>query len=205
VITNSSVRTSLLVGLLAASLGACSGAAAAPSVPSVPDASRSPGASPSASPGAGANASQDPQDAMLAYAKCMRDNGVDFPDPQPISGSGGSPQLVPIDIGSPVFEKAEKACASKLPAFGQSDPAANQQFQDQMLAYAKCMRDHGIDFPDPKFDSSGGGSAVQIGGNVDPNAPAFQEAQKACGSNLPGGSTMITVGGDSGGAPVTKP
>ena len=181
------------------SLAACSGAGPAPSVPSVPGASGSPGASPVSSPGP--NASQDPQDAMLAYARCMRQNGIDFPDPQPVNGGGGA-QLIPIDPTSPEFQKAQKACESKLPAGGVMDPAANQEFQDQMLAYAKCMREHGVDFPDPKFDSSGGGSAVQIGGNVDPNSPAFKEADKACGSNLPGGGTMVTVGG---GAPVTEP
>src|SRR5689334_20301929 len=40
---------------------------------------------------------QDRQDAVLAYAKCMRENGVDMPDPQinedgmsmTVSGAGG--------------------------------------------------------------------------------------------------------------------
>jgi len=138
---------------------------------------------------------------MLAYARCMRDNGVDFPDPQPVSGSGGA-QVIPIDLGSAVFEKAQKACAAKLPAFGgEMDPAANQEFQDQLLAHAKCMREHGIDFPDPVFEGSGM-SATEI--KVDPNSPAFKEAQEACGSKLPGGGTMISVGG-SGGTPVTEP
>jgi hypothetical protein len=136
---------------------------------------------------------------MLDYAKCMRDQGIDFPDPQSQADGG---QMVAIDPTAPGFQAAEKACQAKLPPIGAAlDPAANQQFQDQMLKFAKCMRDHGVDFPDPKFDSGGGATAVQVGGNVDPNAPAFQAAQTACGSNLPGGVTTIT----SGGAPVTAP
>jgi len=190
----------LAVGLLATALAACSAGTPAPSVPSVPDASGSPGAAPASSPGP--VASQDPEDALLAYARCMRENGVDFPDPQPISG-GGAVQEITVDPMSPEFEKAQKTCESKLPAFGGvTDPAANQEFQDQMLAYARCMREHGIDFPDPTFEGGGAVSAVGIEGNVDPNGPAFQEAQKACGSNLPEGGTMVSVGG---GAPVTTP
>jgi len=188
-----------LIGLLAMSLLACAGGGPAPTVPGAPGASGSPAASPG---GAAAGPSQDPQDAMLAYAKCMRDNGVDFPDPQPISGTGGQIQAINIDPTSPEFQKAQTACASKLPAFGGNlDPVANQKFQDQMLAFAKCMRGHGIDFPDPKFDSGGGASAIEVTGNVAPDSPAFQDAQKACGSNLPGGGTVVT----SGGGVVTTP
>jgi len=188
------------LGLLTIVLAACSGGPA-PSVPSVPGSSGAPGATGGApSP----NGSLDPRDAMLAYAKCMRENGVDFPDPQPITGgpdAGGVAVL--IDPLSPGFEVAAKACESKLPAMGTlADPVANQEWQDAMLKFAKCMRDEGIDFPDPQFDGSGAMSGVSIGANVDPNSPAFEEAQKSCGSNLPGGG--ITVSG-SGGGTGTQP
>jgi len=144
-----------------------------------------------------------PEDALLAFARCMREHGVDLPDPQ-LSGNGGG-QVVAIDPTTPAFRAAEKACEPLLPKFGEMDPAANQAFQDQMLAYAKCMRDHGIDYPDPEFGSGGMASAVEL--TVDPNSPAFQDAQEACGTNLPGGGTMITVGGEggTGGAPATNP
>jgi hypothetical protein len=198
----------LAAGLLAAAFAACSGSAPAPSVPSLPSASGSPGASAAASPGA--RASIDPQDAMLAYAQCMRQNGIDFPDPQPASGWGGAIVALPGDFNSPKYQAADTACKALLPGGGIANLPVDPHFQDQMLAYAKCMRDHGIDFPDPKFDTSGGGmSAVNIGGNVDPGAPAFQAADKACGANLPGGgSTTVTIGGSGtgpAGAPVTKP
>jgi hypothetical protein len=52
-----------------------------------------------------------------------------------------------------------------------------------MLAFAECMREHGIDFPDPQFD----GGAVMVGGpGIDPEDPEFQAAQEACGELLPG-------------------
>lgn len=51
--------------------------------------------------------------AALAYAKCMRENGVpDFPDPNPDGGTdidGGK-----IDLDSPVFKKADDTCKKHL-------------------------------------------------------------------------------------------
>jgi hypothetical protein len=59
----------------------------------------------------------------------------------------------------------------------------------QMLAYAGCMRGHGIsDFPDPT-PSPGGGAGFQIdggpGSNLDHNNPRFEAADQACRSLLP--------------------
>ena len=60
------------------------------------------------------------------------------------------------------------------------------EMQDQMLAFAQCMRDNGVDMPDPEFSEDGGvtifggpgdeGRAIEI----DPSDPTFQEAQEAC-------------------------
>jgi hypothetical protein len=71
-----------------------------------------------------------------------------------------------------------------------------------MLAFAKCMREHGVDMPDPQFSSSGGGGRVTIGvggeGRIDPESQSFQDAQTACESLMP-----AKLGGDA--APATKP
>jgi hypothetical protein len=58
----------------------------------------------------------------------------------------------------------------------------------QAIAFSKCMRAHGLPkFPDPQ--SSGGGVQLSIGSGtgINPQAPAFQSAQKACRHLLPGG------------------
>ena len=53
---------------------------------------------------------------------------------------------------------------------------------------SRCMRSHGVpNFPDPTFQSGpGGGVGVGIkignGSGIDPSSPAFQAAQKECGS-----------------------
>jgi hypothetical protein len=57
--------------------------------------------------------------------------------------------------------------------------------RDAELAYAKCMREHGIsDFPDPQ---PGGGLAIQAGpgSDLDQNNPQFKAADDACKALLP--------------------
>jgi hypothetical protein len=68
----------------------------------------------------------------------------------------------------------------------------------QMVAFAKCMRAHGVpNFPDPGTNRSGGieiqssaragsGASMKING-VSVSAPAFQSAMQSCRSKLPNG------------------
>jgi hypothetical protein len=51
------------------------------------------------------------------------------------------------------------------------------------LAYAQCMRSHGVpNFPDPKANGS-----IQLGSGIDPSSPSFASAQSRCQKFLPGG------------------
>lgn len=55
------------------------------------------------------------------------------------------------------------------------------------LAYAKCIRSHGVpNLPDPKV--AGGGIQLSLSGSgINPGSPALQSAQKLCRHLLPGG------------------
>jgi hypothetical protein len=54
--------------------------------------------------------------------------------------------------------------------------------------YASCMRSHGVPkFPDPKASSGGMSLTIGPGSGVDPNAPQFKTAEKACHKLMPGG------------------
>jgi hypothetical protein len=119
------------------------------------------------------------------FSACMRKHGVtNFPDPNNQGviqfGSG-----LGIDPSSPTFQSARDACQKLLPNGGQPTPAQQAQMQQQLLAFSKCMRAHGIeDFPDP----SNGGIKIhagQAGSDLNPDNPHFQAAQRACQSNLP--------------------
>jgi hypothetical protein len=124
----------------------------------------------------------------LAYSQCMRDHGItDFPDPDAnggltISASPGSN----LDPNSPQYQAADEACKSLMPR-REISPEQQAEMREQNLKYAQCMRSQGIsDFPDPKSDGS-----LQIqttpGGDLDPENPKFQVADKACEQYRPKG------------------
>lgn len=56
------------------------------------------------------------QDGLLKYAKCMRENGFDMPDPQFGTGGGGpgGGAFRDINRNDPTFKKANTACRSIL-------------------------------------------------------------------------------------------
>lgn len=121
-------------------------------------------------------------DPGLAYAECMRENGVpEFPDPQ-----NGRIMVTPesgLDLGSPEFEAAREACQDLAPEGLGPGSGPNPEMEEQVLAFARCMRDNGIDFPDPDF--SGGGVRLQSP-DADPSSPEFQAAQDECSEHLQG-------------------
>jgi hypothetical protein len=127
----------------------------------------------------------------LQFASCMRTHGVpNFPDPK-ANGSGGmlveatagTTKVNGVTVNGPAFQSAMQACRSKLPNGGKPEQLSAARRQ-QMLDFSKCMRAHGITgFPDPTF-GGGGGAQLRLdrSSGINPNSPAFQAAQKACGA-----------------------
>ncbi len=77
-----------------------------------------------------------------------------------------------------------RACRSKLPNGGHPQPLSASR-RNAILQFSQCMRAHGVtNFPDPTF--SGGGVQLRLSqqSGIDPQSPAFQAAQKACGSPI---------------------
>ena len=139
----------------------------------------------------------------LAFSRCMRAHGIsDFPDPSSqggiaLNGGPGSD----LNPSSPLFKAANSACKPLLPPPKALSPAQQAAARAQALAYARCMRAHGIsDFPDPNAQ---GGIALspQPGGDLEPNNPRFQAANQACQHYQPGkgGSFSTNTSGGSGG------
>jgi len=142
----------------------------------------------------------DPEDAMVDFARCMREHGVNVADPQ-TSGGGAGGGGVMIEIGDGIdpeeMEAAQEACqplmADAIGDFEPPDPEELERMQEQMLAFAKCMREHGIDFPDPVF--SGDGASIQISGEaaIGSDGEGMTEAQEACQAEL-GGEAPFAIG-----------
>ncbi|GAA3130769.1 hypothetical protein GCM10010466_21760 [Planomonospora alba] len=117
-------------------------------------------------PAASATPTLDPDERNLRFAQCMRENGVDMPDPRP-----GEPVMLRIRKGQEAaVEKARQACKQYAPVGGTG--ADRSRNAERMREIARCMRDNGVpDFPDP--DPEG---RIKVGKGVtdDPDFPAAE-------------------------------
>src|SRR3954470_23321140 len=107
------------------------------------------------------------REAALKFARCMRAHGVDMPDPRPGEGGNitmGGPGMAPEDKNK--MDAAQQACQKILESVRPPELSAEQEqrFKDQALAFARCMREHGIDMPDPQFEGGGRMSQRMEGG-----------------------------------------
>lgn len=92
----------------------------------------------------------------------------------------GGPNAPGVAGGSP--------SASKPPSAGGSSGPPESKL-GSLLAYARCMRTHGVeDYPDPKPTGHGGyGIPIDGTGDLSPSNPTYAAANHACASLLPGG------------------
>lgn len=125
------------------------------------------------------------EQAALAHAQCMRDHGFDWPDPAFVDGEWET-HYEGIDLESPAFEKAEAECQevrdeARPDSESVDDPeerARVEEEMERMLQFATCMRDQGIDFPDPVIDDDGNISGPA--GPLDGDQEAFDAAREKC-------------------------
>ncbi|MEV7229647.1 hypothetical protein AB0M79_21850 [Polymorphospora sp. NPDC051019] len=123
-------------------------------------------------------------DREIAFARCMRENGVDVPDPQP---DGGPIRLSFGDGLEPgKVEAAMAKCETLLPDGGEI-PDADPAELDRLRQFARCMRAEGIaDFPDPAPDGS-----IRGGPGISLDEPKVRAAADKCQRHAPG-----ILGGD---------
>ncbi len=150
---------------------------------------------------------EDPEEAMLAYTKCMRDQGIDMPDP--ISDDDGESGAFVVEDDSRVggdmedFMAAEEECAPLLEAAMSDievDPELQAEMREDMLEFTECMREQGIDMPDPVFNEDGGGMSVEMSEGAPAEAgepfepdPGMEAAMEECGG--PGSAMAATPAG----------
>jgi hypothetical protein len=166
--------------LLAAGCGGGSGSPGVASVASSTSASTTP-----AQPG------------LVAYARCMRSDGVtSFPDP---GGNGGipKPQVVAAAGSNPnKFKAASTACEHLLPDGSLSAPKTAEQQRTELadeLSFARCMRSHGVsNFPDPTAHGGLSVAMVEAQG-IDVHSPAVLRIVQTCLPASHGGLTMQKV------------
>ena len=93
------------------------------------------------------------EEGVLDFAQCMREEGVNFPDPT--FDIDGNPQFDNLEIENEeefesAFENCEDILRNALPEQFDLDPEVEAALVDASLEFSQCMRDQGIDFPDPK-------------------------------------------------------
>ncbi len=134
----------------------------------------------SGGPTAADNSGKSDEDKMRDFAKCMREHGVDMPDPKPAGdGKGMSVAIQGDGSDKGKVDAASNACKHLMPNGGEMKPMSAEEL-DKVRKEAKCMRDHGIDMPDPDPTGKGG---MRIGGPGD-DPKKFEAAAKACGLGL---------------------
>ena len=173
------MRTTLvLLGLagMAAALVACGGAAD-------PDATA-------------ADAEAKAEAARIRLERCLRSNGVDTPEPQ-----AGRPTVVRVDA-TKMRAAMQKCRKYQEAAFGSITPEQREEFRDAAAKFAACMRQNGVDVPDPIAAGDEKQGAPRAGATrVERGSPKTRAAMKKCEDKLPkggpgGGIRFSAPGGD---------
>jgi len=134
---------------------------------------------------ASATAGLDPHEAALKFAQCMRQHGIQMDDPK------GNGDKISIRIGKgsgsrAKLDAAQKACQHFMAAGGRAPNPNAPKMRDQMLKFAQCMRQHGVDVPDPKP-----GEGLTMKAHKGSRAKD-EAAQRACQKYQPGAGKAST-------------
>ena len=152
------------VALALAALAACTPAQPGPTVDSL----TSTGATSTTT------ATVDPATAQHKYYQCLQQQGIDIQEPQG-NGSGSDLSTVAPGTDQAKLQKATEQCRQFLPNGGVAPTIDSKQLADR-LRQAKCMREHGINVPDPTPGQQTGPVEAPPGVTPDEYGKAF----KAC-------------------------
>jgi hypothetical protein len=123
-------------------------------------------------------------DSMRKFAQCMRQNGVDMPDPTDDNGRiKMKSSAKPGANGEQKMKAAQAKCQHFQPNGGKPVKPSAEDLA-MMRAMAKCMREHGVNMPDP--DENGRVTVTRKKGDAgngpdtNPDSPTFKAADKVC-------------------------
>lgn len=128
------------------------------------------------------------EEQALAFAECMRAEGIDWPDPT--TAADGSISLGAGQVGVGSAQRINIQSAEVQAGFGQcGELIAGASFlpnagggldveaQDNLLEFANCLRSEGVDVDDPNLSD---GPAGLLAWDFDPDDPANADAIGAC-------------------------
>ncbi|MEV6159160.1 hypothetical protein AB0L53_53395 [Nonomuraea sp. NPDC052129] len=170
-------RILIATGVLALAAAGCGSAPSSAGVASVKTTSAAPASSPS--PSASPSASVDKAEQGRKFAACLREHGLDVPDPDP-NGEGMFQALPKSELNSGKVKKALEACRSVAPVRDAKELSPADQ--DKMRQFAACMRENGIDLPDPDFS---GKTNQNLAKSFRLDDPDFKKAYEVCRDKFP--------------------
>lgn len=129
---------------------------------------------------------EDTYNQALAYAKCMRENGVpNYPDPE--LQDGGVQVKAPKETAA--MAAALEACRDKQPQRDAGDNGGSVD-AEQLAKWMRCMRAKLPQFPDA--DVSGGTVTIELKGTgIAGDSAEFDKARKACQPDFPDASLNV--------------
>lgn len=129
------------------------------------------------------------EELALAFADCLRSEGIDVSDPT-VNADGTVSLQSMFGDGPPGGEDNEgafEACGEFLQAgnFGPGGGDFDQvEAQDQLVEFASCLRDQGLDVNDPDlsggFPGAGGGGGPEAIFGIDIQDPQYADQLAAC-------------------------
>ena len=134
------------------------------------------------SPSTNASGSSSQVSQALAFARCMRSDGVtSFPDPN-ANGEFNKVTMSQLESSNSHYQVASQSCAHLFPGMSGKSPSQvqAQQIANDEAKFVRCMRSHGVaKWPNPVieqgrlvFDSRAVG--------IDPGSPRIAAKMQAC-------------------------
>ncbi len=140
------------------------------------------------------------EDAALAWASCMRDAGIDVPDPEITADGGisfqGVAQAAGVELGGEEFQEALEVCGELLEGviLGPGGGGGNlDALEDALFVLTECLRDEGLDVGDVDLGAIGPGGDGGPGGGGPGGGQAFDPQQQA----TPGAALANLLGVDA--------
>lgn len=119
----------------------------------------------------------DPATAQHKYYQCLHEQGIDIPEPQG-NGSGSDLSSAAPGTDQAKLQKAVEQCRQFLPNGGVAPTLDPKQLTDR-LRLAKCMREHGVNVPDPTPGQQAGPVEAPPGVTPDQYGKAYQACVQA--------------------------
>ncbi|WP_433162648.1 hypothetical protein [Kribbella sp. CA-247076] len=119
-----------------------------------------------------APASMSRDEKAIKFTQCLREQGLDVPDPEP----GKGPMLKFNRESGVTQEKVQQAMEACKEFNPQGESGPNPQQEENGRKFAACMRENGVEkFPDPEPGQRG----IMVGPGVGDD-PDFKKAQETC-------------------------